>query len=667
MSDVSPLNLTSAQHRPTWWMLAVSLIACIALFIQSPGPQPTIILLAIGITLSYLTRHRLPIAGVLPWIIRGTILMLVIFTAPPSKGNVRFWYLDETTMCTIGMCLQAELMVQHWQPYLGRLRLGQMMVAASGVMVAATTTSKPQFIAFLAPLYALANLGVLRHFRPIMATSPAENTPPPPRTSKRWLVQGTTLVLAVTIGYANVEVMHNSERALNGLGGRWISRLVPRGRVGMSGNESLGPIYNAGGSTDRTLRIRGTKQAMHLKGLTYELYIAGSWMPMFSHRIFENPTLQYKNIAGARTFQVDRLADVLDLLYLPYNTPGFLPPDASVTQIERGHLAAVRCISEKSDSITYTVALPPNELAQGPLCREPTAMERKVCLDIPAGIDPGVRTLAATLKKDSPEQTIRVVIQNLHENHRYDPKGPKGDGDPVSEFLLDSKYKDAHCQYFAAAATMLLRANGIPTRYVTGYFAWEPDGDKGMVVRSRDAHAWAESWIDGVGWVLVEATPASGTPDAINPPVGWYQKLKDKTSDILSALGQFVRSLGWAHVAIAGGLLTTIAVTIQLIQGYIAKRKRPRIRAYNFPAPSYRRMAIEFESILRRMGDIPSASATWSEHLIDQKAQAHHSRRQERIAAARRFVEAYNRTRFGRPKDSDALRELQELLQQLKE
>jgi hypothetical protein len=311
--------------------------------------------------------------------------------------------------------------------------------------------------------------------------------------------------------------------------------------------------------------------------------------------------------------------------------------------------------------------MPANELAQGPLCRPLTSLEKQICLNVPADIDPGVKKLAATLKKDSPQETIRAVIQNLNENHRYSLKAPRGSGDPVSEFLLDSRYKDAHCQYFAAAATMLLRANDIPTRYVTGYFAWESDGDNAMVVRSRDAHAWAVSWIDDVGWVLVEATPPNGTPDAINPPIGWYQKLKDISSDLLTALGQLFRSLGWVHVGIAGGLLTCIAVSVQLIQGYIARRKRPRIRTYTFPAASYRRMAIEFESMLRRMGDIPSASATWSEHLTDQKAQTRHNRRQEKIAAARRFVEAYNRTRFGRPDDREALHELEELLKQLKE
>lgn len=668
MSNDAPLK-SAAPYRPTWWMLAVALIASIALFIQSPGQHPAIIILAIGITLSYLTRLRLPSGGVLPWVIRGTLLMVLIFVAPERKVAARFWYLDEAVMCTIGMCLQAELLVQHWLPYLGRLRLGQMIVAAAGVMVAATTTSKPQFIAFLGPLYAMANLGALKQFRPAAATSPSENTPPPRRASKRWLLQGVSLVLAVTLGYASVGVMQNYERALTVWSGKWLSSFVMqmRARAGMAGNERLGPIYNPGGSTDRTLKIRGTRQAMHLKGLTFDLYVHGGWAPVFARRNFDPPTVQYRNVVGAKTFQVDRLADVLDLLYLPYNTPGFLPPDDATTLIESGHYAGVRCVGEKSDAITYTVAMPANERAQGPLCRQLTPLERQICLDVSEDIDPGVRTLAVTLNKPTPQETILAVIQNLQENHRYDPKAPKGDGDPVSEFLLDPRYKDAHCQYFAAAATMLLRCDGIPTRYVTGYFAWEPDGDNAMVVRSRDAHAWAESWIDGIGWVLVEATPANGTPDAINPPVGWYQRLKDMASDLLSAFGQFIRSLGWVHVAISGGLLTTVAVTIQLMQGYIARRKRPRIRAYTFPAAEYRQLAIEFESMLRRMGDIPSASATWGEHLTDQKAQTHRNRSQEKIAAARRFVEAYNRTRFGRPEDHAALHELEELLQQLKE
>jgi len=59
----------------------------------------------------------------------------------------------------------------------------------------------------------------------------------------------------------------------------------------------------------------------------------------------------------------------------------------------------------------------------------------------------------------------------------------------------------------------LLRAVDVPCRYVTGFVAAERNdyGDY-WVARNRDAHAWVEAYDDERGWVVVEATPASGLP-----------------------------------------------------------------------------------------------------------------------------------------------------------
>lgn len=56
-----------------------------------------------------------------------------------------------------------------------------------------------------------------------------------------------------------------------------------------------------------------------------------------------------------------------------------------------------------------------------------------------------------------------------------------------------------HAHVFISAA----RASGIPCRYVNGYFL------NGADAPSEAHHAWAEAWIDGLGWVGFD--PANGT------------------------------------------------------------------------------------------------------------------------------------------------------------
>ena len=83
-------------------------------------------------------------------------------------------------------------------------------------------------------------------------------------------------------------------------------------------------------------------------------------------------------------------------------------------------------------------------------------------------------------------------------------------GKPYSIYI-----EDVACfpQAYAAAATMLLRACGMPARYVVGYaapaslFQGQEDGSYQAVLEDDNAHAWAEVYREGIGWTVVEATP----------------------------------------------------------------------------------------------------------------------------------------------------------------
>ncbi|MSR13974.1 MAG: DUF4129 domain-containing protein [Gammaproteobacteria bacterium] len=78
-------------------------------------------------------------------------------------------------------------------------------------------------------------------------------------------------------------------------------------------------------------------------------------------------------------------------------------------------------------------------------------------------------------------------------------------GDSVDQFLFETRA--GFCEHFAASFTVLMRAAGIPARVVTGYQGGEynPVSDY-LLIRQRDAHAWAEVYLPHEGWVRVDPT-----------------------------------------------------------------------------------------------------------------------------------------------------------------
>ena len=80
--------------------------------------------------------------------------------------------------------------------------------------------------------------------------------------------------------------------------------------------------------------------------------------------------------------------------------------------------------------------------------------------------------------------------------------------DPISHFL--STRSAAHCEFFASATVLLLRAQGIPSRYCTGYRVMdlEEENEDYWIARNKNVHAWAEAYDpETQRWSIVESTP----------------------------------------------------------------------------------------------------------------------------------------------------------------
>lgn len=89
-------------------------------------------------------------------------------------------------------------------------------------------------------------------------------------------------------------------------------------------------------------------------------------------------------------------------------------------------------------------------------------------------------------------------------------KMPAGEPDFALWFLQESN--SGYCIHFATTATVLLRAAGIPARYVTGYMAEVAPGETVTVIE-EDSHAWAEYYEPALDcWIVLEATPAEDNP-----------------------------------------------------------------------------------------------------------------------------------------------------------
>lgn len=105
-------------------------------------------------------------------------------------------------------------------------------------------------------------------------------------------------------------------------------------------------------------------------------------------------------------------------------------------------------------------------------------------------------------------QAIADMLELTTEYDLQVPITPEGE-DFVAYFLTESHR--GYCVHYASAAVLLLRMNGIPARYVSGYTAEVADG-KALVPDSA-AHAWVEIYLVGRGWYPVEVTPAAAFDD----------------------------------------------------------------------------------------------------------------------------------------------------------
>ncbi|PRY36177.1 transglutaminase family protein [Umezawaea tangerina] len=107
--------------------------------------------------------------------------------------------------------------------------------------------------------------------------------------------------------------------------------------------------------------------------------------------------------------------------------------------------------------------------------------------------DKELAAVARELRKGvSPADAVLAACHWVHQQLKYQP-GTTG----VHSSATDAwRAREGVCQDFAHLTLVLLRAMGIPSRYVSGYLHTKPDGAVRETVRG-ESHAWIEAWTGG--------------------------------------------------------------------------------------------------------------------------------------------------------------------------
>ncbi len=136
-------------------------------------------------------------------------------------------------------------------------------------------------------------------------------------------------------------------------------------------------------------------------------------------------------------------------------------------------------------------------------------------LQLPDAFPDRVRLLAEqiTAGRETPfdkAEAIEGYLRNIPYNQQINGPAPGQDG--VDYFLFEAK--EGYCDYYASAMVTMLRAVGVPARYVRGFSLGEQDRGVFHVLASN-AHAWPEVFFPGYGWVEFE--PTSAQPVIVRP------------------------------------------------------------------------------------------------------------------------------------------------------
>jgi transglutaminase-like putative cysteine protease len=205
----------------------------------------------------------------------------------------------------------------------------------------------------------------------------------------------------------------------------------------------------------------------------------------------------------------------------------FLPQGRLRRSIEGGYRQL--SLEERLPTYSYSGFLDPSPhplVSESPLNLFQPARQRYLRL---TNVHPAIIDLARKVSggDNDPYRAASRIEQHLKTQYAYSLQSNISSADPLLDFLFQTRA--GHCEYFASAMAVMLRALKIPTRVVTGFYASLPEPiGSWYVIRSTNAHSWVEVFIDGKGWMVFDPTPNATTSASLSPTAMWLLRIQDR-------------------------------------------------------------------------------------------------------------------------------------------
>lgn len=243
---------------------------------------------------------------------------------------------------------------------------------------------------------------------------------------------------------------------------------------------------------------------------TYDVYNGSGWDTSERNTLSFAPQQSWKEIAypSSVVTQTFTLREVRGNVVFAINEPVSVDQDYQILYRGEDDFVALAVDADEYTVVSYVPQPTVEDLRAAEDAYTPEIAERYVALpEIPGRVAALAQEIVDTAGAVTRYDKARAIESYLR-GYTYDLEvaPPPLDQDIVEYFLFD--LQRGYCDYSASAMVVMLRSVGVASRYASGYGMGTYDYlQERWRVTGQNAHAWAEVYFPGLGWIEFEPTP----------------------------------------------------------------------------------------------------------------------------------------------------------------